>query len=213
MSVPICKTTRLILIMLLNPQVSVVWGILALCQCAARSFGSLLAIRMILGVFEAGFLAGATFYLTLFYTRGEMGFRLAIVQSFAVLASAFSGFISFGVFQIHSQTVKGWQLLFIIEGGMTLVTGIVGFFLLPDTPQTAWFLNDQERKAATARLLRDSSSEVSTSFDLKACFQTWNDWRFPIWCIITFTYPVAYATAMNFFPLVGPAFAMYEVLV
>ncbi|CAI7623063.1 unnamed protein product [Penicillium bialowiezense] len=181
---------------------SIVWGVLALCQCAAKDFGSLLAIRIILGVFEAGFFAGATFYLTLFYTRGEMGFRLAIIQSFAVLASAFSGLISFGVFQINDPAVKGWQWLFIIEGSMTLITGIVGFFLLPSSAPTAWFLTDREKAAATARLLRDTSSEVDTGFDLKACFETWNDWKFPVWCLITFTYPVAYATAMNFFPMI-----------
>jgi MFS family permease len=183
--------------------VSIVWGVLALCQCAAKDFGSLLAIRILLGVFEAGFFAGATFYLTLFYTRGEMGFRLAIMQSFAVLASAFSGLISFGVFQINDPAVKGWQWLFIIEGAMTLITGVVGFFILPDSAPKAWFLDDREKAAATARLLRDTSSEVNTSFDLKACFETWNDWKFPVWCLITFTYPVAYATAMNFFPLAG----------
>ncbi|KAJ5524976.1 allantoate permease [Penicillium frequentans] len=183
-------------------SMSVVWGILALCQCAAKDFGSLLSIRIILGVFEAGFFAGATFYMTLFYTRGEMGFRLAIMQSFAVLASAFSGLISFGVFQINDSSVKGWQWLFIIEGSMTLIAGILGFFLLPDTPQKAWFLDDRESKAATARMLRDSSSEVSTSFSWKACRQTWSNWQFPVWCVITFTYPVAYATAMNFFPLI-----------
>ncbi|KAJ5807616.1 Major facilitator superfamily domain general substrate transporter [Penicillium robsamsonii] len=181
---------------------SIAWGVLALCQCAAKDFGSLLAIRIILGVFEAGFFAGATFYLTLFYTRGEMGFRLAIVQSFAVLASAFSGLISFGAFQINHPVVKGWQWLFIIEGSMTLITGAVAFLVLPDGAQNAWFLTDRERAAATARLLRDTSSEVDTPFDLKACFESWNDWKFPIWCLITFTYPVAYATAMNFFPLI-----------
>ena len=29
--------------------VTVVWGILALCQCAAKNFGGMLAIRIILG--------------------------------------------------------------------------------------------------------------------------------------------------------------------
>ncbi|KAJ6092960.1 hypothetical protein N7486_008249 [Penicillium sp. IBT 16267x] len=124
------------------------------------------------------------------HTRGEMGFRLAIMQSFAVLASAFSGLISFGVFQINNSAVKGWQWLFIIGGSMTLITGILGFFLLPDTPQKAWFLDDRERKAATARMLRDSSSEVSTNFNWKACHT------------VEFTFPVAYATAMNFFSLI-----------
>lgn len=85
---------------------------------------------------------------------------------------------------------------------MTFIIGIIGFWWLPDNGQTAWFLNERERAAASARLLRDTSSEVDTKLELKAAFQTWNDWKFPIWAVITFTYPVAYATAMNFFPLV-----------
>ncbi|PYH87784.1 MFS general substrate transporter [Aspergillus ellipticus CBS 707.79] len=181
---------------------TVVWGILALCQCAVKDFGGMIAVRMILGVFEAGFFAGATFYLTLFYTRGEMGFRLAIIQSVAVLASAFSGLISFGVFQINAPAVQGWQWLFIIEGSMTFLAGVVSIFWLPSNPATAWFLNERERAAATARLLRDTSAEVDTGLDLRAAFATWTDWKFPVWCVITFTYPVAYATAMNFFPLI-----------
>ncbi|KAL4994509.1 major facilitator superfamily domain-containing protein [Aspergillus recurvatus] len=181
---------------------TVVWGICALCQCAAHNFGGLLAIRIILGIFEAGFFAGSTFYFTLFYTRNEMGFRLAILQSFAVLASAFSGLISFGLFQINHPTVKGWQWLFIVEGAMTLIIGVIGFWWLPDTAQSAWFLTQRERDAASARLLRDTSAEVETTLELKAAFQTWSDWKFPIWAVITFTYPVAYATAMNFFPII-----------
>ncbi|KAL3477102.1 major facilitator superfamily domain-containing protein [Aspergillus californicus] len=159
---------------------TVIWGICAMCQCAPTSFGGLLSIRIILGIFEAGFFAGATYYFTLFYTRGEMGFRLAIMQSFAVLAAAFSGLISFGVFQINHPAVKGWEWLFIIEGAMTLITGVIGFWWLPDNAHTAWFLTDREKAAARARLLRDTSSEVETRLDIKAAFQTWTDWKFPL---------------------------------
>lgn len=136
-----------------------------------------------------------------------MGLRLSILQLFAVLASASSGLISYGVFQIDHPTVQGWQWLFIIEGSMTFLTGIIGFFWLPAGPQNAWFLNERERAAANARLLRDNSVDIETSLDLKECFQTWRDWKFPVWCIITLTYPVAYATAMNFFPLVSQTLA------
>lgn len=66
--------------------------------------------------FEAGFFAGAVFYLTLFYTRGELGFRIAIFFGSALLAAAFSGLISFGVFQIQHVSIHGWMWLFLIEG-------------------------------------------------------------------------------------------------
>jgi MFS family permease len=177
------------------------WGSLALIQCAAKNFAGLLVIRLLLAVCEAGFFAGVVFYLTLFYKRNELGFRIAIFFGSALLAAAFSGLISFGVFQIKSK-LKGWMFLFLIEGGMTVVVGVVALFWLPRSAETAWFLDEGERAAAKARSLRDSSKKVDVHFNLKAAFQTWRDWKFPIWMIISFTYPVAFSTTSNFLPQV-----------
>lgn len=96
------------------------WGSMALFQCAATNFAGMLVIRLFLGFFEAGFFAGVVFYLTLFYTRGELGFRIALFFGSALLAGAFSGLISFGVFQIE-HSIPGWKWLFIIEGEFTCV--------------------------------------------------------------------------------------------
>ena len=50
------------------------------------------------------------------YTRGELGFRIAIFFGSALLAAAFSGLISYGVFQIEHDVIPGWKWLFLIEG-------------------------------------------------------------------------------------------------
>lgn len=176
------------------------WGCLALIQCATKNFGGLLAVRLILGTFEAGFFAGTVFYLTLFYNRSELGFRIAIFFGSALLASAFSGLISFGVFQINDPKVKGWQWLFIIEGSMTVLVAIAGFFWLPSRADQAWFLTDAEKTAAKNRMLRDSTKTINSKFSLKAAFATWSDWKFALWLIICFTYPVAFSTTSNFLP-------------
>ncbi|KAI5247670.1 MFS general substrate transporter [Aureobasidium subglaciale] len=182
------------------PALMLGWGAMALVQSAAKNFGGLLALRLVLAVFEAGFFAGAVFYLSLFYARGELGFRIAIFFGSALLASAFSGLISYGVFQVHSSHVQGWQLLFVIEGSLTCMVALVGFFWLPATPESAWFLDDTEKLAARLRMLRDGSSEVGTEFNLKDCFRTWNNWKFALWCIISFTYSVAFTTTATFLP-------------
>lgn len=119
-----------------------------------------------------------------------------------MLAGAFSGLLAFGVFQIRDSHVHGWMWLFIIEGGMTVVLGIVAFFWLPATPSTAWFLGEEERAIAMSRHLRDGSGKVGEAFQLRACFQTWNDPRFAAWCVIALTYPVAFSTTANFLPLI-----------
>ncbi|KAG9513612.1 MFS general substrate transporter, partial [Aureobasidium melanogenum] len=182
------------------PALMLGWGIMALIQSAAKNFGGLLSLRLILAVFEAGFFAGAVFYLSLFYARGELGFRIAIFFGSALLASAFFGLISYGVFQVKSSHVQGWQLLFIIEGSLTCIVAIIGFFWLPGTPESAWFLNDSEKLAANLRMLRDGSSEVGTKFNLRDCFRTWKNWKFVLWCIISFTYSVAFTTTATFLP-------------
>lgn len=191
------------------------WGAMALVQCAAKNFAGLLVIRLLLGAFEAGFFAGVVFYLTLFYTRGELGFRIALFFGSALLAGAFSGLISFGVFQIHHATISGWKWLFIIEGkrfehtkeailtsigAMTVVVALIAFAWLPATPQSAWFLNEAERAVAERRTLRDLSSSTSHDFNMKECFKEWSNWKMIPWCIIAFTYPVAFSTTSNFLP-------------
>ncbi|KAF2792887.1 MFS general substrate transporter [Melanomma pulvis-pyrius CBS 109.77] len=182
------------------PSLMLGWGSMALLQCAAHNFAGLLVLRLLLGAFEAGFFAGVVFYLTLFYTRGELGFRIAIFFGSALLAAAFSGLISYGVFQIHDPHIQGWKWLFIIEGAMTVLVAVIAFFWLPSSPTTAWFLTDAERTAATQRTLRDSSSSSHSNFSIKECFQSWSNWKFIPWCIISFTYPVAFSTTSNFLP-------------
>ncbi|KAK9364992.1 major facilitator superfamily domain-containing protein [Lipomyces kononenkoae] len=170
------------------PSLMVIWGSIATLQCAAKNFAGLLVLRLILGACEAGFFAGVVFYFTLFYKRSELGFRVALFFGSALLAAAFSVLIS----------VRGWQLLMMIEGLLTVIMGVISFWWLPASPASAWFLTEREKAVAHARALRDASTKVDVAFNMKDCFMIWNDWKFALWCIVAFTYPVAFATTSNF---------------
>lgn len=52
--------------------------------------------------------------LAYFYTKNEMGMRMAYWFGFAAVAGAFGGLIAFGVQHAHAA-VADWRLLFIIE--------------------------------------------------------------------------------------------------
>lgn len=52
--------------------------------------------------------------LAFFYTKNEVGLRMAYWFSFAAVAGAFGGFIAFGIQQINAN-IENWRLLFIIE--------------------------------------------------------------------------------------------------
>jgi MFS family permease len=53
----------------------------------------LIAIRLLIGVFEAGFYPTAIFYLSTFYTRFDLAVRIALFYGQYAIAGAFSGAI------------------------------------------------------------------------------------------------------------------------
>ena len=76
-------------------------GAITLLQCTVYNFAGLLVCRLIMGIFEAGFFgtsaplahhrllthpAGVIFYLTQFYKRNEIAFRLSIFYGMVTIA-------------------------------------------------------------------------------------------------------------------------------
>lgn len=54
-----------------------IWGAISAATAAVQTYGQLLAVRAILGVVEAVFFPGAIYYLSAWYTKKELGKRLA----------------------------------------------------------------------------------------------------------------------------------------
>jgi Major Facilitator Superfamily len=57
---------------------------------------------------------------------------------------------------------KSWQVLFMIEGCLTVIIALVGFAWLPHGPGSAWFLSAAEREVAESRVVQDRTSQDST---------------------------------------------------
>lgn len=52
--------------------------------------------------------------------------------------------------------LSGWKWLFILQGAVTFIIAIFGFFLLPDTPSTTKWLTEDERALAHNRMELDT---------------------------------------------------------
>jgi hypothetical protein len=81
------------------------------------------------------------------------------------IAGAAGGILSYFVFtkfpHIESPTqgtLRSWQILFLLEGGATIVLALIGFFWLPHNAQTAWFFKPDERAWAERRIQIDQDS-------------------------------------------------------
>ena len=129
------------------------WGIIATLQSTTTTWAGEMACRFFLGVTEAGFGPGIPYLLSFFYLRHELGLRIGLFLSAAPLANTFSGALAYGITSGHSH-LANWRLLFLVEGLPTIVMAPVTFFFLPDSPDKARFLNEEERLVAKARSVR-----------------------------------------------------------
>lgn len=104
---------------------------------------------------------GIAYYMSRWYCRAELGFRLSFFVATAPLAGAFGGLLASGILKLSSfGGFHGWRMIFAIEGIITIGLGVLGFFFITDGPETARWLTPQEREIVISRLL---SERVATT--------------------------------------------------
>ena len=109
--------------------------------------------------------------MSYFYTKNELPLRLAGFWASSNICSIIASFIAFGVLHMRGVLGRaGWRWLFLIEGLITLIIGVIGFFNMPPSPtQTkAWFrpngwFTEREEIIAVNRILRDDPTKVLPS--------------------------------------------------
>ncbi|KAI0489855.1 major facilitator superfamily domain-containing protein [Xylaria cf. heliscus] len=137
------------------------WGVVASLQAVVTSYPLLIALRVLLGIGEAGF-AGVPFYLSFFFKRRELAFRTALFISAAPLASAFAGFVAWLILWVgESLPIASWRLLFLVEGFPSIVVATIAWGVIPDSPETTPYLSPRERKIALLRLQHEKADQHS----------------------------------------------------
>lgn len=130
------------------------FGITCLCTSFVQNYHSLLACRMLLGLFESGIIPVINVYLGMLYTREEMAKRCSAVYCASAAAGGFGGLLAFGLIKINAHGWEGWRWLFAIEGVLTICSFPILIILLPKDPTTVWWLNANERQVLVTRLTK-----------------------------------------------------------
>lgn len=128
-------------------RILVSWGVVTAATAAVTGAGTLYLARILLGFAEAGLAAGVLLYLTVWFPRRQRSwamsaFFMAIPLSSIVGAPAAAALLTWGQALLG---LPGWRALFLVEGALTVVVGLVVLVLLPDRPRDARFLSDAEK--------------------------------------------------------------------
>lgn len=158
------------------------WGVIATLTGIVQNFGGLIVCRLFLGLVEGGLFPGCAIYLTFFYTKRELALRIGYLFVSAALAGACGGLLAYAIgFMDGVAGQSGWRWIMIIEGLPTFVLGISCIWILADDPETASYLNEEEKEMIFAR--RAAQLGQSDVFDWADVKKGLKDWKVYVICV------------------------------
>ncbi|KAL6353849.1 hypothetical protein LRP88_12844 [Fusarium phalaenopsidis] len=145
----------------------IAWGLVMTFSGLTQNFGGLLAIRLLLGATESGFFPGSILIISKWYLPNETQTRIAM--------DGVGG-------------LEGWRWIFLLEGIVTVLLGVLTYFWLIDSPalSSGWLESDEVRYLElrqgadlSRRAMARVKKEGSGSDTRKALISVLCDWQ--IW--------------------------------
>lgn len=141
-------------------RIMITWGILAAATAFSTGSQSFAIIRFFLGLAEAGFFPGLILYFTYWFPHYH---HARIMSGFLVglpIAVAAGSPISTAMLGLDGWLgLRGWQLMYLLEGLPTVVIGVVVLFVLTDRPEQAKFLTAEEKQWLATRLAAEKKAK------------------------------------------------------
>jgi ACS family tartrate transporter-like MFS transporter len=134
-------------------RIMITWGLVSVATIFVTGPKSWYLLRFLLGVAEAGFFPGITFYLASWfpaeYRARMLAWFLVAIPATSVIGGPISGFL-LGMNGVAG--IAGWKWLFILEGLPTVLLGIAVLWILADRPEEAKWLREEERRIIRERI-------------------------------------------------------------
>ncbi|KAG9683638.1 high-affinity nicotinic acid transporter, partial [Aureobasidium melanogenum] len=147
----------------------IAWSAITLSTGFIKNYSQAIAVRILLGAFEAGLVPSVVFIISTIWERERQSKRVAIIYGANCLSGAFGGLIAYG-----------------IERAISIVLCGICWAILPRNAETAWFLNAEEKAIMVARKQRNLVTRGTEEF-------SWSHVR------VAFTDPIIYIASASFF--------------
>ncbi|KAH7082842.1 major facilitator superfamily domain-containing protein [Paraphoma chrysanthemicola] len=163
-----------------------IWGLVATFSAFVNNFASLVACRLLLGMFEAGLFPGVILYLSMFYNKRNLALRQAMFYGTSAIAGALGGLVAYAIGELDGAGGwSGWRWIIAINGIPTVLTAFVTPFVLPNSPETAKFLSEDDRRNLIAlRSAEIGQTRSAQEMSKKDVMEGVKDWK-------TYTYAIA----------------------
>lgn len=129
------------------PRILLSWGLVVVLLSLARSAFDVGALRLLLGIAEAGFYPGIIFYLSLWLRSRDLARCMSYMYAAQIVALIIGTPVStFILDNISWMDLASWRWLFILEGIPAILLSIVAYYYLTNRPEDATWLKADERE-------------------------------------------------------------------
>ncbi|KAG9233701.1 allantoate permease [Amylocarpus encephaloides] len=169
--------------------VTLLWGAVVATTAACSSFGGLATCRFLLGVAESTISPAFVYITSMWYTRDEIPSRTGVWFAGNSCGGFIASLLAYGIGQIN-HPLHPWQWMFLIFGVATCFIGLVIFFFLPDTINSAGFLTEEEKQYAEDRVVMGGAgrTDPNSAWEMEQAFECLRDpktWFFAAISIFT----------------------------
>ncbi|KAK7455123.1 hypothetical protein VKT23_004704 [Stygiomarasmius scandens] len=126
---------------------------------------------------QAGFFPAMTFIITTWYKRHEVQARLAFFYLSAIFVSGFTPILSYVISLLKGKAgLNGWSWIFLVEGIITVILGVITYLYIPDFPDRNTFLTPEQTRLVLDRVQKDRGDSVADTITTRKVFSHLGDW-------------------------------------
>jgi ACS family tartrate transporter-like MFS transporter len=140
-----------------------VWGCVASATGLIHTAPQFYAMRVLLGVTEAGFFPGMITYLGHWYRAADRAKAVAMFMIAIPASQVIASPISAMLMKVHWLGLGGWRWLLLLEGAPAVACGIASWIYLTDRPRQAHWLDAEERDDLDTALVRERTQAASAA--------------------------------------------------
>ncbi|OOQ88733.1 putative 2-ketogluconate transporter [Penicillium brasilianum] len=138
----------------------IIWGSVLALHSTVKSFGGLLACRILLGIFEACAQPSFVRLSGMWYKRDEQAQTVTFWYMMNGFQQMIGGLLAYLFSLIGSdKVIKSWQALFITYGCFSVLFGIFVLVFMPDSPMTAKCFSEEDKRLMIERV-RDNRTGI-----------------------------------------------------
>jgi sugar phosphate permease len=153
-------------------RIAVTWGAVSAAMMFVQDELSFYVLRLLLGAAEAGLFPAMMYMVTLWFSQKHRGTVVGLIYTAPCIAIFIGSPMGGALMELDGLGgLHGWQWMFLVEGLVTILVGVLVWFLLPGRPAEATWLTEEEAAVLTARAVgHDASSRTHLRGNLRFAF-------------------------------------------